>query len=151
MKPSWLGRVLAVVLLGAGTQALAQSGFPWWKDQKVARELGLTQDQSTRIDAIYRGTQPKLRYDKAELDQQEAELSRLIAENADETQVGWQVDRVEAVRASLNKVRTLMLLRMRQVLTPEQRAKFNALHEQWLRSLPRSSHPGSGKDRKGSR
>jgi Spy/CpxP family protein refolding chaperone len=31
----------------------------------------------------------------------------------------------------LNKNRTLMLLRMRQVLSPEQRVKLNKIHEQW--------------------
>ena len=42
-----------------------------------------------------------------------------------------QIDRVEAVRANLNKMRTLMLLHMRQVLTPDQRTRFNALHDRW--------------------
>ena len=31
----------------------------------------------------------------------------------------------------MNKMRTLMLLKVRQVLTPDQRVKFNKLHEQW--------------------
>ena len=66
-----------------------------------------------------------------ELDQQEAELSRLIAANADEGVVVRQVDKVEGIRANLNKMRTLMLLRMRQVLSPDQRVQLNKLHEQW--------------------
>ena len=41
------------------------------------------------------------------------------------------MDKVEAIRGGLNKTRTLMLLRMRQVLTPEQRVILNKLHEQW--------------------
>ena len=31
----------------------------------------------------------------------------------------------------MNKMRTLMLLQERQVLTPDQRVKLNKLHEQW--------------------
>jgi Spy/CpxP family protein refolding chaperone len=31
----------------------------------------------------------------------------------------------------MNKMRTLMLLRMRQVLSPDQRVKLNKLHDQW--------------------
>ena len=42
-----------------------------------------------------------------------------------------QVDKVEVVRGSLNKSRTLMLLHMRQVLTPKQNVKFNAVFEQY--------------------
>jgi Spy/CpxP family protein refolding chaperone len=55
----------------------------------------------------------------------------MILANADEPSVVRQVDRVEAIRASMNKERTLMLLRMRQVLSPEQRAKLGTLHDQW--------------------
>ena len=43
------------------------------------------------------------------------------------------VDKTEAARGSLNKVRTLMLMRMRQVLRPDQRVRFKALHERWDR------------------
>jgi Spy/CpxP family protein refolding chaperone len=42
-----------------------------------------------------------------------------------------QVDKVEALRSNMNKNRTLMLLRMRQVLSPDQRTKLNQLHEEW--------------------
>jgi Spy/CpxP family protein refolding chaperone len=55
----------------------------------------------------------------------------MIAANADEALVVKQVDRVESIRAHMNKTRTLMLLRMRQVLTPQQRVKLNQLYEQW--------------------
>jgi len=55
----------------------------------------------------------------------------MIAANADEAAVTRQVDKVEAIRANMNKKRTLMLLHMRQVLSPEQRVKLNKLHDQW--------------------
>jgi len=74
---------------------------------------------------------PTLRQKKSELDGLEDELSRMIAANADESAVTRQVDKVEAIRASMNKMRTLMLLHMRQVLSPEQRVKLNKLHDQW--------------------
>lgn len=120
-----------VFLLAFATSVHAQSfGFPWWRDAQFQRDLSLTADQSSRIDSVYQSTIPKLRHKKEELDQQEAELSRLIAANVDEAAVVRQVDHVEAIRASLNKMRTLMLLRMRQVLTPDQRAKLNNLYDQ---------------------
>ena len=58
-------------------------------------------------------------------------LSRLIAANADEAAVTRQVDKVEALRSHLNKMRTLQLLHIRQVLTPDQRTKLNKIHDQW--------------------
>ena len=80
---------------------------------------------------MYQSAVTILRPKKEELDQQEAELSRLIAANADELIVSRQVDKVEAIRSNLNKMRTLMLLHMRQVLTPDQRVRLNKMHEQW--------------------
>ena len=42
-------------------------------------------------------------------------------------------DKVEAIRGNLNKMRTLMLLHQRELLSTEQRVKFKTLHEQWER------------------
>jgi len=125
-------RLLAIVFsLAAAGSAHAQSfGFPWWRDAQFQKELNLTADQSTRIDALFQANMPGLRQGRDELDRQESELSRMITIGADEKQVTQQIDKVENIRASLNKSRTLMLLHMRQVLTPDQRVKLNKLYEQ---------------------
>ena len=133
MKRTWARRLLAMVFVLALVAPIhGQSfGFPWWRDAQFQKDLSLTTEQAGRIDGVYQSAVSNLRTKKEELDQQEAELSRLIAGNADEYLVTRQVDRVEAIRASLNKMRTLMLLHMRQVLAPEQRVKLNKLHDQW--------------------
>jgi Spy/CpxP family protein refolding chaperone len=123
--PLVFGLALAVPIHG---QAF---GFPWWRDARFQKDLALTTEQSARIDTVFQSTISILRQKKVELDQQEAELSRLIAANADEGVVTRQVDKVEGIRANLNKGRTLMLLRIRQVLSPDQRVQLNKLHEQW--------------------
>ena len=122
----------AVLLLALATPVRGQSfGFPWWRDAQFQRDLSLSADQSGRIDAVFQKTIPTLRDKRTELDAQEEELSRMIAANADEATVIKQVDKVEAIRSHMNKMRTLMLLRMRQILTPEQRTKLNQKYEQW--------------------
>ena len=133
MKLTWAHRLLpAAFVLALAAPVHGQSfGFPWWRDAQFQKDLSLTAEQSTRIDGVFQSTVNLLRQKKVELDQQEAELSRLIAANADEGVVTRQVDKVEGIRANLNKMRTLMLLRMRQVLSPEQRVQLNKLHEQW--------------------
>jgi Spy/CpxP family protein refolding chaperone len=146
MKPTcrswWLS---ALLLLAVAAPLHAQSfGFPWWRDAQFQHDLSLTADQTARIENVFQSTIAQLRAKKAELDQQEEELSRLIATNSDEQQVIKQVDRVEAIRSHLNKMRTLQLLHIRQVLTPEQRVKLNKLHEQWQREHGR----GRGDNRK---
>ena len=87
----------------------------------------------SKIDAVFQAAISQLRQKKQELDQQEEELSQMIGANADETAVTRQVDKVESIRASMNKMRTLMLLHERQVLTPEQRTRLNKLHEQMIK------------------
>jgi Spy/CpxP family protein refolding chaperone len=123
--------VLLVLTLGGGVAHAQSFGFPWWRDAQFQHDLSLTTEQSSKIDAVFQQTIPTLRQKKTELDAQEEELSTMIAANADESSVTRQVDKVEAIRSNMNKMRTLMLLRMRQVLSPEQRVKLNKLHDQW--------------------
>src|SRR5262245_48333387 len=143
MTSQRLARAAVVLTLLALTAPLhGQSfGFPWWRDPQFQRDLSLTTDQSGRIDNVFQQTIPVLRQKKADLDAQEEELSRMIAANADEASVTKQVDKVEAIRASLNKMRTLMLLHMRQVLSPDQRVKRSeeprvgkGSRDRWMRS-----------------
>ena len=133
MSSTWRARWVAIVLsLAFAGSARAQSfGFPWWRDAQFQKDLTLSPEQSARIDSVFQSSVTLLRQKKAELDLQEAELSRLIAANAEEGVVVRQVDKVESIRATLNKSRTLMLLHMRQVLSPDQRVRLNKLHEQW--------------------
>jgi Spy/CpxP family protein refolding chaperone len=136
MTSSWRVRWLpALVFLVAQAAPLhAQSfGFAWWRDAQFQRDLTLSADQAARIEAVFQAAITQLRQKKQDLDQQEEELSRMISSNADEALVTRQVDKVETTRAAMNKMRTLMLLHERQLLTPEQRAKLNKLHEQWER------------------
>ena len=103
--------------------------FAWWQDERYQKHLGLSADQVSRLEAIWQAALPELRKGRDELDRQEAELSRLIETNADETVVTHQVDKVEAIRSRLNKARTMMIWHHRQLLTPEQRVKFQAMRE----------------------
>jgi Spy/CpxP family protein refolding chaperone len=127
---SWLFAAVAVLALAPSVRGQS-FGFPWWRDAQFQRDLSLTSDQTARIENLFQSTIGALRAKKAELDQQEEELSQLIAGNADEAVVTRQVDKVEAIRASLNKMRTLQLLHIRQVLTPDQRTKLNRIHDKW--------------------
>jgi Spy/CpxP family protein refolding chaperone len=141
MRQSWVSRLVPLVFMLALTAPVhGQSfGFAWWKDPRFQHELGLSTDQSSRIDAIVQAAISQLRPKKEELDKQEDLLSQQIASGADEALVTRQVEKVEAIRSQMNKMRTLMLLKERQVLSPDQRVKLNKLHEQWERDHKRPS------------
>ena len=135
MRLTWARRLLpAVFVLALVAPIHGQSfGFGWWRDAQFQRDLALTPEQSVKIEAIFQATISELRQKKQDLDKQEDELSRLIAAGADEALVTKQVDKVESIRSHMNKMRTLMLLHERQVLSPDQRVRLNRLHEQWER------------------
>src|SRR5262245_56047512 len=126
-----LGLSLAV-LLPAG-DAAAQ-GFKWWKNEQFQKELVLTEEQTVKLEAIFQATLPTLKTQNDDLDKLEHKLSKLIAAGtAEEVKVAEQVDKVEAARSALAKTRTLMMYKMRRLLTDEQNLKMKAMHEKWER------------------
>lgn len=102
--------------------------WKWWLYDRA--ELGITDRQSAEIDSIFETTMPAQRAKREELERMEAALSTLTTENkADVSAVTQQVERVENLRADINKTRTVMLYRINLLLSPEQRAKVKALIE----------------------
>jgi Spy/CpxP family protein refolding chaperone len=122
------GVAMLALLAFCAAPAFAQRG-KWWQDERFRRELGLTTEQSTRLEEIFQKTQPTLRQRMHALDEAEKEFDRLV-ETGDDDSVLDYVGIVEAARGELNKTRTVMLLRMRRSLTADQWAKFTALADQ---------------------
>jgi len=159
MKSSWFRRLTLApgicLVLGLATPAATQTPrtvppsyvpppITWWKDAQFVKDLALTPDQSGKIDTVFQAAMPRLTRKRDELNEQEAELSRLVETDAGEALIGKQSDKVEAVRAVMNKARTLMIVHMREVLTPDQRIKFKALREQWDREHRPLPQVGTG-------
>jgi Spy/CpxP family protein refolding chaperone len=117
---------LLVVVLAAPVSA---QGFKWWNSDQYRHELGLTSDQSRRIEEIFQSALPNLRATKKALDEAEATFEGLV-QRGDDSAVMQQVDRVETARAELNKSRTMMLLKMRRTLTTDQWVKLGALERE---------------------
>jgi len=126
------GVIWCLLLVLAVPASAGAQGFKWWQSDKFKADLVLLPEQIARLEEVYQGLRPTLTTGKEELDRLESRLSKTIAEGvAPEGDVMKMVDQVEHSRAELAKSRTLMIYRMHQVLTVEQRAKMNALHERW--------------------
>jgi Spy/CpxP family protein refolding chaperone len=103
---------------------------PWWKAAETRAELGISDKQSKDIDEVFQSTYPSLRAAKDELDKLDELVARTMKEGtADITTVKQQVGQAEQARAILATTRTMMLYRMHRILSPEQRAKLDAMFE----------------------
>jgi Spy/CpxP family protein refolding chaperone len=121
---------LSLLTLVWATPADAQR-FRWWKDDRFTRELSLTPDQSTRIEAVFQAAEPALRAQQRALSKLEDELSKLVQEaRVDESELDHFVAKVESARADLAKTRTMMIYRIRRILTLEQHIKLQALFDE---------------------
>jgi Spy/CpxP family protein refolding chaperone len=99
--------LLAFVVCLVSLPASAQ-GFKWWQSDRFKQELQLTDDQIARIEELFQAWLQESRRQKKALD-----------------------------RAALSKARTLMLVRIRRVLSPEQRLRLAQLHDEWERNRRR--------------
>jgi Spy/CpxP family protein refolding chaperone len=117
---------LMTLLVTAPAQA---QGFRWWLDPHFQTELHLTSEQVDRLQQVFEEARPMLHMEMRALEAAENEFDRLVLEATDEAVIEY-VDIVEDARAELNKARTLMLLRMRRVLTSDQHARLTALNRE---------------------
>ena len=120
--------VIVLLALAFTNPLAAQGKFKWWQSDRYKTELMLTADQSRRLEEIFQQALPTLRAQMKTLESAEAELERLV-QRGDDSAVMAQVARVETARGELNTSRTLMLLKMRRLLTSDQWIKFGALHK----------------------
>jgi Spy/CpxP family protein refolding chaperone len=97
-----LGQFAVLVAVGLLlSQPTAAQGSKWWQSEQYRRDLGLTTEQSRRLEEIFQTAVPTLKARKKALDLAEAEFERLV-ERGDDGSVMDQVERVEAARAELN-------------------------------------------------
>ena len=112
------------------TQRSSQNRLPWWKDPAVIKEISLTPDQSSKIDAIWRKRQAEMHGVATEQKKQEDELKRLLAERKVGVDViGLQFDRSEALRSMLDKSRAIALYQTSLILSTEQNKALKIIGE----------------------
>lgn len=140
--------LLLAAILTAGAGPAAAQGFKWWQDPKFQKEMGLTTDQISRLENVFQAAQPALRADERAVEKLEDELSKIFQEGkADEREFEQFAERVEAARANWRKNRTMMLFRLRCILTYDQHVKMKALFDQREKERRQKGdhpHPGSG-------
>jgi len=97
----------------------------FWVEPKLRAELGITDQQSATIEAIWQKGLPQRAETRTRLEKLEEALDKMMVDaSADEAAIVAQIDKVEAARTEASKARVLMLYRINKVLLPEQRVKL---------------------------
>lgn len=101
----------------------------WWQGQQ-AKELGLSTEQSTKIEEIAQNSLPRIRTAMDDWEGAQRELDKMIAgDRTTETDVVRQLNKVQAYGNEVTRQRTLMFFRFYRELSPEQRLKVKAMFE----------------------
>ena len=121
-KPTTPLFVLLTILSITALQAEAAQRHKWWSAGDIKTELEITDEHSETLENIYQTARRKLQTLMQTLNREETALSLLIDEvSAQESDVAKQIDEVEVARGALSKERLLMIYRMRQELSIDQR------------------------------
>ena len=117
-------KILGVLLL-AYAAAFAQgqasrSMFPWW-DSPVARDLNLSEDQARQIRGALREQRSHLIDLRAALEKAEGDVEDLFNEETiDQKRTAEAIEKLVQARTDLTRVFSMLSLKLRAVLTPQQ-------------------------------
>lgn len=114
---------LAMFMLLCGLPLLAQPprGFFAWWDSPIVRDLNLSEDQQKQIKASVREFRSKLIDLRANAEKAEAEMEEAFNDEPfDQRRATEAVDRVVTARGELTRGLSMMGVRLRSTLTPEQ-------------------------------
>jgi Spy/CpxP family protein refolding chaperone len=113
----------------------------WWKNPGLVQRIGLTADQTKKMDDIFQQSRLQLVDLKANLEKQNLLLEPMLSANPiDQGKAMAQIDKVAQARADLEKANAKMLLGIRAVLTPDQWTKLQTGGRDMG---PRDSGPGN--------
>jgi hypothetical protein len=102
----------------------------WWMEAKDREELGISDQQSAQIEAIWQSTFRAQVERWREHQKLEPVVEQLIKEGTAEPEyVAQQVQRLHALNAEMTATRVITLYKMMRELTPAQREKLKRMQE----------------------
>lgn len=132
---------------GGGMHSGFRIGPPgiWWHNPDLIQKLNLTPDQQKRMDDILQQSRLQLIDLRANVEKQEVLMEPMLAANPPDTnKILAQIDHTAQARAELEKANAKMLLGIRNVLTPDQWTKLQAVQrERRGMRMRRGGMPGS--------
>lgn len=126
-----------------GQPGMGRMGEPGERLLRMADELGLSDAQRSRMQTIFAeaksGNEPLWQEMQAAREQ----MHNLMGSGASEAELQAQHGRMQALRQQMSDRHFSMMMAVREVLTPEQRTKFQEMHSQHGRMG--GNHGGMGR------
>lgn len=115
----------APIAVTAWAQGEGVPGGKWWRQDRVVQQLGLTEEQQRKLDAIFRESASELIDLKAESEKRGLELrNALDAPQLNRQEVQRAAQNLSQARARLFERELMMFVDMRRELTAEQWTRF---------------------------
>ena len=136
------------LLLGTVASGWAQippmAPLKWWSTPRVVQQLGLSPDQVSKIDSIWREHRKTLIDLRADHEKLQIDMDELLSkENIDEAAVVTKVEQLFRAKGQIEKVQMTMRLRIRNVLNRQQQERSLELWKQ-LRDERNADETGPG-------
>lgn len=92
--------------------------------ERMVQELGLTQDQQTKIKAIWESAKNDKNPQRQQLRTEMENMRSLMARSASTNELRQQHNKIKTLRDQMGDQRFETMLQVYEVLTPQQRTKF---------------------------
>ena len=119
----------------------------WWEIPRISEQLGLTHEQTERINEIWTDHQKQLIDTRGEIEKAYLDLENILGKTTVDTQQAYQVaERLGQLHAVRAEQRLKMTIDTRQVLSVEQFEKLKGMRASWEKMLreKRAKDPRKG-------
>lgn len=121
--------VTVLVLLLAVTARPRAEDAAWWRNPQAQETLHLSPQQITRLEQIFHQDVALRTSRRRTLTRLEAEFTEAMNDgDVARIESTHLIDRIEQLRVRINVRRTMMLVEMYQILSPDQRTALATLH-----------------------
>ena len=133
LKKVWVGilLILMINLPGLATGQDVPSG-KWWYNQKVVKNLNLTQKEIRQLDQAWVDSQRKLIKLKNAVESEQFELDTMLGKKTvDDAKVRKQFNRLEGARTELADERLGFIIRVREIIGAERFQQLKTSYKKW--------------------
>ena len=108
----------------------------WWEIPRISEQLGLTHEQTERINEIWTDHQKQLIDTRGEIEKAYLDLENILGKTTVDTQQAYRVaERLGQLHAVQAEQRLKMTIDTRQVLSVEQFEKLKGMRATWAKML----------------